>query len=300
MAALNPLSAASLFSVKDWVVLVTGGVLSQALATNGCKVYITGRRLEVLETTARVHGSLDKLGSQGGSIIPIVMDVTSKESINGVVDHIMKTEGYLNLLVNNAGIWTAKPSTGPEAGPEAFGRSMFDESIDAWQKAFLTNATSIYFVTAAFLPLLAKSVSSPTGKLGSVINNTSNSGLLRMTEDSQLAYNVSKAAAVHVTRQLAYDLSHKNISVRVNGIAPGWFPSEMTTGGSGDDNESIPQEDAPFQQEMERIGARVPSGRMGNAKDLATSLLTLATNDYMWGTISIVDGGITQSVAGNM
>ncbi len=44
----------------------------------------------------------------------------------------------------------------------------------------------------------------------------------------------------------------------------------MTTGGSGDDNESIPQEDAPFQQEMERIGARVPPGRMGNAKDLAT------------------------------
>ncbi len=72
-------------------------MLTQALATNGCKVYITGRRLEVLETTARVHGSLDKLGSQSGSIIPMVMDVTSKESINGVVDHITKTEGYLNL-----------------------------------------------------------------------------------------------------------------------------------------------------------------------------------------------------------
>lgn len=44
----------------------------------------------------------------------------------------------------------------------------------------------------------------------------------------------------------------------------------MTTGGSGDDNESTAQEDALFQQEMERIGARVPPGRMGNAKDLAT------------------------------
>lgn len=46
--------------------------------------------------------------------------------------------------------------------------------------AFLVNATSIYFVTAAFLPLLAKSISSPTGKMGSVINTTSNSGQLRM------------------------------------------------------------------------------------------------------------------------
>ncbi|KAL8962446.1 MAG: hypothetical protein Q9183_005157 [Haloplaca sp. 2 TL-2023] len=84
------------------------------------------------------------------------------------------------MLVNNAGVWTAKPSIDPEAGPEAFGKAMFDESIDAWQKAFLTNATSLYFVTAAFLPLLAQSMSSPTGKMGSVINNTSNSGFLRM------------------------------------------------------------------------------------------------------------------------
>ena len=50
----------------------------------------------------------------------------------------------------------------------------------------------------------------------------------------------------------------------------GWFPSEMTTGSSGDNNESTPQEDPLFQQEMERIGARVPPGRMGNAKDLAS------------------------------
>ncbi|KAL9034676.1 MAG: hypothetical protein Q9214_006939 [Letrouitia sp. 1 TL-2023] len=232
------------------------------------------------------------------------MNVTSKESIKGVVDHITKTEGYLNLLVNNAGVWTTKPSIDPEAGPEAFGEAMFNESIDAWQKAFLTNATSLYFVTAAFLPLLAKSISSHTGKMGSVINNTSNSAFLRIfpqgAEDETDDNQVSKAAAVHITRQLAYDLSHKNINVRVNGIAPGWFPSEMTTGGSGDNNESTPQEDAPFQQEMERIGARVPPGRMGDAKDLATSLLALATNEYVWGAISIIDGGITQSVAGNM
>ncbi|KAL8790662.1 MAG: hypothetical protein Q9213_000510 [Squamulea squamosa] len=102
-AAPNPLSPASLFSVKDWVVLVTGGgtgiglMLTQVLAANGCKVYITGRRLEVLETTARIHGSPDKLGPQGGSIIPLAMDVTSKESVKGVVDHIAETEGYLNL-----------------------------------------------------------------------------------------------------------------------------------------------------------------------------------------------------------
>jgi hypothetical protein len=74
----------------------------------------------------------------------------------------------------------------------------------------------------------------------------------------------------------------------------------MTTFTSDDKNESAPQGDAEFQKEMADIGARVPPGRMGNAKDLASVLLIVATNDYMWGTISVVDGGITNSVADHM
>ncbi|KAI9897344.1 hypothetical protein N3K66_007200 [Trichothecium roseum] len=296
MASSNPLSATSLLSVKDWVAVV----YAQALAANGAKVYITGRRLDVLETSARVHGSTEKLGAQGGKIIPLVLDVTNKDSIKTAVEHITKEEGYVNVLINNAGVWTTKPEAGPEDGPEKFGSDMFNQSIDLWQQAFLVNATSIYFVTAAFLPLLAKSVSSPTGRIGSVVNTTSNSGLLRMSEASQLAYNVSKAASVQMTRQLAFDFSHKNIQVRVNGIAPGWFPSEMTTGGSDDSNQSTAQDDAGFQKEMDAINARVPPGRMGNAADLASGLLTLVTNDYIWGTNLVIDGGILQSVAGNI
>lgn len=52
--------------------------------------------------------------------------------------------------------------------------------------------------------------------------------------------------------------------------ATGWFPTEMTTGGSDAANMSAPQEDGEFQKEMETIGARVPPGRMGNAQDLAS------------------------------
>ncbi|PPJ57412.1 hypothetical protein CBER1_01405 [Cercospora berteroae] len=266
MVNQHPLSAAALLSVKGWVVLViyekssltklmatrTGGgtgiglMLTQAFATNGAKVYITGRRMEVLETTAKVHGSAEKLGEQGGSIIPLHMDTTDKKSISAAVELITKNEGSLNVLVNNAGVWTTKPSVEPDAGPEQFGKAMFDENPDDW------------------------------------------------SEGGQLAYNISKAAAVHVTRQMAYDLSHKAINVRVNQIAPGWFPTEMTTGGFDAANMSAPQEDGEFQKEMETIGARVPPGRMGNAQDLASAVLTLATNDYMWGTITVVDGGIAQ------
>ncbi|KAJ4321327.1 hypothetical protein N0V94_002959 [Neodidymelliopsis sp. IMI 364377] len=336
------LTAASLLSVKNWVVVVTGGGTGIGLSTTSSyKPLLIGRRgisyEAIRHATNRNHGPANvnikyKIGSSGGQIVPLVLDVTSKDSIKNAVDHITRTDGYVNLLVNNAGVWTTKPEAGPEDGPEKFGSSMFDQSIDLWQqgiflavfraikcvpsntdnfnKAFLVNATSIYFVTAAFLPLLSKSISSPTGKLGSVINTTSNSGQLRMSEASQLAYNpllsrshndqVSKAASVQMTRQLAFDFSHEKIKIRVNGIAPGWFPSEMTTGGSDDNNESTSQEDSAFQQEMTGIGARVPPGRMGKSEDLASGLLTLATNDYIWGMNLVIDGGILQSVAGNI
>lgn len=70
---------------------------AQALAANGAKVYITGRRLDVLETSARVHGSAEKLGAQSGKIIPLVLDVTNKDSIKTAVEHITKEEGYVNV-----------------------------------------------------------------------------------------------------------------------------------------------------------------------------------------------------------
>jgi NADP-dependent 3-hydroxy acid dehydrogenase YdfG len=72
-------------------------VYAQALATNGAKVYITGRRQEVLEKSARVHGSADKIGSAGGQMIPLVLNVTSKDSIKSAVDQITKADGYINV-----------------------------------------------------------------------------------------------------------------------------------------------------------------------------------------------------------
>ncbi|KAI0534732.1 NAD(P)-binding protein [Xylaria digitata] len=304
MATPHPLSAAALFGLKDWVVVVTGGgtgvglMVAQTLAANGARVYITGRRADVLETSARVHGARDKLGENGGEIFPLVMDVTDKESIKNAVGQIEAKEGYLNVLVNNAGVWKSRPAAAPADGPDAFGAAMFTEEIENWQQTFLTNATSPYFVTAAFLLLLAKAISSPAKQAGSVINNDSVSGLLRMTQNRQHSYNMSKAAAVHLTRQMAFDFSHEKINIRVNGLALGYFPSEMTTSTSNDDNESSYEVDG-FRDFMEMMGVKTIK-RMGTARDLASAILTLATNEYLWGTITILDGGFALNLPGNM
>lgn len=72
-------------------------MITQTLAANGAKVYITGRRADVLETSARIHGSPERLGPLGGSIVPIVMDITSKDSVRGVVAEITQKEGFVNV-----------------------------------------------------------------------------------------------------------------------------------------------------------------------------------------------------------
>ncbi|KAI1174786.1 NAD(P)-binding protein [Nemania sp. FL0916] len=303
--AAHPLSAAALFNLKGWVAVVTGGgtgvglMMAQTLAANGARVYITGRRAEVLETSARVHGARDKLGENGGEILPLVMDVTDKESIKSAVSRIEEKEGYLNVLINNAGAWKGRPSATPADGAEAFGAAMFAEEVnDNWQDSFLTNTTSVYLVTSAFLPLLAKAASSPAQQVGCVINNTSAAGLLRNTARHQFSYNVSKAGAIHLTRQLAFDLSHEKINIRVNGLAIGFFPSEMTAGSSNDENESVYDVDW-FISYMKSLGITTIK-RMGTARDMASVILTLATNDYVWGTINILDGGFLMHLPGNM
>ncbi|KAJ6028325.1 hypothetical protein N7540_003901 [Penicillium herquei] len=270
----HPLSAAALFNLKGWVAVVTGGgtglglVAARALAANGAKVYITGRRSDVLEKSATIHGSQEALGSSGGSIISLQMDVTSKESIEKVVQTIQQDNSYVNVLLNNAGIGSGRAVAAASDGAEAYGKAMWEESIENdFQSAYLSNCTQVYFVTAAFMPLLAKAKFSSTGVPGNVINTASISGFTKWSQNSQYSYNCSKAAVIHLTRMLACELSHENVQIRVNGISPGYFPTELTTNSINSLNESPWPQDA-FEKEMKRVGAK--ASRPGTDQEFAT------------------------------
>lgn len=143
---------------------------------------------------------------------------------------------------------------------------------------------ALYFMTAAFLPLLQASSERHRHAhwSGTVINVTSISGLVKGAQH-HFAYNAAKAAAGHLTRMLAAEISAAGHRVRVNAIAPGVFPSEMTAGESDEFQKS--------HLDRDKYASKVPARRPGRDIDMAQAVLALAANQYIDGHTLVVDGG---------
>ncbi len=237
------LQASKLFDVSHIVAVVTGGgtgiglMIAQALQSNGAKVYITGRREEALDAVVKQY-------SKGpGSIHALPGDITKKDECIRLAEEVGKKESKgVHLLVNNAGIarddHTKFSANGqPDMkSAESISKHLLKSEVSDWQDTFETNITAQFFMSAAFLPLLAKGRNVTPGYTSSIVNITSISGLMKGSSSGQFAYATSKAGFVHLTRMLATTLAETG--VRVNQIAPGIFPSEMTTGESDETQKS--------------------------------------------------------------
>lgn len=188
MGDLSEFTAQSLFNVKGWTAIVTGGgtglglMTANALAANGVKVYITGRRLEPLQKAEK------KDSVSGGQIIAVQLDVTDKDSIKKFAGDMASKEKYINLLVNNAGQtsknfgekWT------PEGDPKEVSERMFDyQNFDDWTSIYKINVASIYFTSIAFLPLLCAARDHGYPEAGSILNISSISGITKTSQNGQ-------------------------------------------------------------------------------------------------------------------
>ncbi|CCA74515.1 related to NAD(P)H-dependent oxidoreductase [Serendipita indica DSM 11827] len=294
------LSSNVLYDMTGLVALITGGgsgiglMIAEAYAVHGATVYIGGRREQTLDKAA--SDVAQRIGNSSGRLVPLGLDVTKKESIRNAVNIIREKEGKLHILVNNAG--QVGPFSGffnDESAPEHadIGTAVFEnEHFADWASLFDINITSIFFTTFAFLPLLELGAQdldsrSPAHPLTtSVINITSVSGIQRQAQ-MHFAYNVSKAAANHLTRLLSTELALKKKPVRVNAIAPGPFPTEMT--------EHQGQTFGAYVADM--IGKGIhphPARRGGTEEEIAGAALLLASpvaGGYINGHIMLVDGG---------
>ncbi len=265
---MNTLSTDTLFSVRDKVVLVTGGsrgigeMIAAGFLANGAKVYISSRKADACDATAARLAE-----TYGGACVSIPADLSELDGIDGLTTRLSELESRLDVLVNNAGAtWGASIDDFPEKG---------------WDKVMDTNVKGVFFLTQRLLPLL-EAAATPE-EPARVINIGSVDGI-RTPRFDTVSYGPSKAAVHALTSQLAARLVKRNILV--NAIAPGPFPTWMlSTGvGTGGDVEGT---------DWDAIGHAMPRGRIGTPEDIAGLAIFLASRAgaFTVGAIITCDGG---------
>lgn len=233
--------------------LITGGSrgigkgIATAMAESGAKVMITSRKAEACEETAAEigHGCLWEAGHVG-----------KPEDAERVIDSCISQLGGVDILVNNAG-------TNPYAGPT------IDVDMGRWEKTFEVNLTAPLFWTQ----LAWRKYMEENG--GVVLNISSVGGL--STSPVLGVYDITKAALIHLTKQLAPELGPM---VRVNAICPGLiktdFAKMLWEGERGD-----------------QVAEVYPMKRLGEVEDIAAAALWLAADSGSWitGQAIVLDGG---------
>ncbi|MFH9552144.1 SDR family NAD(P)-dependent oxidoreductase [Streptomyces sp. NPDC051445] len=258
-AVLGPVPdpVAELFSLRGRTAVVTGASsglgarFAAVLASAGATVLAAARRLERLE----------ELAGSDPRIHPVVCDVSRQEDRVRLMETALDETGRLDVLVNNAG------------APGAVRAQ--DESADDFAGVLAVNLVAPFHLAR----LLAEAPS--TGPTRSVVNVSSVLGLVSGAPLGGAAYAASKAGLVGLTRELAGQWGRSG--VRVNALAPGWFPSEMT--------------DGLFSDERSRrwVERGTMLGRGGGQRELDGALLFLASeaSSYCTGHVLTVDGGWT-------
>jgi NAD(P)-dependent dehydrogenase (short-subunit alcohol dehydrogenase family) len=250
-----------LFDLNNRVAIVTGAssglgvTFARGLAAAGAKLVLAARRIDRLERL------VDELSSEGREALAVGCDVALEGDVDRLVAAAMDRFGHIDVLVNNAGVTYAAPAA--------------EESLEDFEHLMAVNVTGSFLCAQRCGRVMLAAGS------GSVINLASIMGFLGIGQIPQLAYNTSKGAIVNFTRELAAQWARRG--VRVNAIAPGFFPSEMT--------------DDMFDDEKSRkfLRRKTPMGRPGEPDELLGALLLLASDagSYITGQTIVVDGGWT-------
>ncbi|SLM36639.1 short chain dehydrogenase reductase [Lasallia pustulata] len=278
---MSNLEASNLFSVKDLVVVITGGgtgiglMMAKALDANGAKVYVIGRRKEPLEAAAKQ--------AKNQNIHPLVGDITSQSSLSSLASEISSQNPYINVLIANAGTSGPRfPPLAPQPPLAQYAASLWETPPADFTETFAVNTTAAFYTLLAFLPLLDAGNKSGKFDQKSQFIATASIGAYNRRPLSSYAYGPSKAATVHMVKQIATMFAPYQI--RANVIAPGLYPSEMTSDIfaeiDGWEEGSMPPE-------------QIPAKRAGREEDMAGVVLFLCSKAgaYLDGNVVVSDGG---------
>lgn len=247
------------FDLTGRLALVTGSgsglgfAIAQGLARAGARVVLNGRNRDKLDAAAT------RLAASGIAVEAAPFDVTDAAAVDAGIANIARTQGPIDILVNNAAVNQRQPL-------EQF-------SLTDWRALQAANLDGPFLVTRSVLPAMK---SRRRGKIVNICSIASDLG-----RPGIVAYAASKGGLKMLTRALAVELAPYN--VQVNGIAPGFFKTEMNAALIGD---------AEFSAWVAR---RTPAGRWGEPGEIAGAAVFLASSaaDYVTGHLLYVDGGFS-------
>ncbi|MEM8771045.1 MAG: SDR family oxidoreductase [Pseudomonadota bacterium] len=255
-----------LFSLENRIAVVTGGsrgigkMIAQGFLEQGAKVYITARKAEASDATAKELSAY-------GECISMPHDLSTVDGCREFAKEVTAKDPKIDILVNNAGAAWGEPfETYPEKG---------------WDKTMDLNVKSLFYLTQAMYVAMKNAASAE--RPGKVINIASIDGV-KINPWETYAYQASKAAVIHLTRRLAARLIKDDICV--SGIAPGAFASDMNKA-TRDAPDAVAKM-IPAQ----RVGR--PEDMAGTAVFLASK-----AGDYVIGDTLAVDGGVAYSQIGD-
>lgn len=218
---MSNLTNDALFSVNGMVAIITGGgsglgkMMAHALASNGAaKVYILGRRMDKLQEAAQGYPN----------IIPIQGDATDKDSLKAAADQIKTESGYVNLLICNSGVTGPTVELKQDPSISDIQEHFWSYSANDLNNVFAVNNTGAFFTMVAFLELLdaGNKAQNMSGIQSQVIFTASLAGYSRALSTG-VSYVPSKAGTIQQMKMFSTFFAKHGI--RVNGIAPGIYPS---------------------------------------------------------------------------
>jgi NAD(P)-dependent dehydrogenase (short-subunit alcohol dehydrogenase family) len=249
------------YELPGRVAVVTGGSrglgleIAQGLGEAGARVVVTARRQEWLGPAEA------ELRAAGIDATALACDVSDEGAVTALAEAVRTRYGPADILVNAAGV--------------SWGAPALEMPADRWRSVMEVNVTGAFLCCQAFGRLMAERGD------GRIVNVASIAGLIGQAPElmDAVGYTASKGAVVAMTRDLAVKWARNGI--RVNAVAPGFFPTRMTR--------------SLIEQGEERLAAASPMQRIGRPGELkgAVTFLVSDAASYVTGQILAIDGGMT-------